>query len=140
MVEAEDAFGGRDVASVTAAELRSAKRLGISDGALARRMDCAEQAVRDRRRELGVLPVYKTIDTCAAEFEAETPYFYSTYEAENESIRTDRPKVAILGGGPNRIGQGIEFDYCCVHAAQAFRALGYEAVMRSSRPTLFVYE
>jgi len=134
MVEAEDAFAGRDVAAVTAEELRAAKRLGLSDRALARRMECAEQAVRDRRRELGVIPVYKTIDTCAAEFEAETPYFYSTYEAENESIRTDRPKVAILGGGPNRIGQGIEFDYCCVHACYALEEAGFETVMINCNP------
>ncbi|HEY3202260.1 MAG TPA: carbamoyl-phosphate synthase large subunit [Thermoanaerobaculia bacterium] len=134
MVEGEEHFCGRDLASISREELRGAKRLGLSDGALARKMGSAEAAVRTRRRELSVTPVYKTIDTCAAEFEAQTPYFYSTYEDENESWRTEKPKVAILGGGPNRIGQGIEFDYCCVHACYALSEAGFETVMINCNP------
>ncbi|MEP6471195.1 MAG: carbamoyl-phosphate synthase large subunit [Acidobacteriota bacterium] len=134
MVREEKCLARRTPASLSAAELRRWKRLGLSDGALARAMGCAEADVRARRRELGVIPVYKTIDTCAAEFEAYTPYYYSTYEQENESQRTDKPKVVILGGGPNRIGQGIEFDYCCVHACYALSDAGYETVMINCNP------
>ncbi len=134
MVEVEESFAGRDLAVVSREELRDAKRLGLSDRALARRMGVDERSVGAKRRELGLVPVYKTIDTCAAEFEAETPYFYSTYEDENESRRTGRPKVAILGGGPNRIGQGIEFDYCCVHACYALAEAGFETVMINCNP------
>ena len=134
MVEAEEGFSGRCLAGASREELWSAKRLGLSDSALARKMGSDEHAVRARRRELGVTPVYKTIDTCAAEFEAQTPYFYSTYEEENESIRTGKPKVVILGGGPNRIGQGIEFDYCCVHACYALSEAGYETIMINCNP------
>ncbi len=134
MVETEDSFAGRQVGDVGREDLREAKRLGLSDRALAQKMGCDEQVVRARRKELGVLPVYKTIDTCAAEFEAQTPYFYSAYEDENESIRTDKPKVAILGGGPNRIGQGIEFDYCCVHACYALGEAGFETIMINCNP------
>jgi len=134
MVEAEASFAGRALAGVTRDALRDAKRLGLSDRTLARAMGVNEAAVRARRGELGILPVYKTIDTCAAEFEAETPYFYSTYEDENESFRTDKPKVVILGGGPNRIGQGIEFDYCCVHACYALTEAGFETIMINCNP------
>ncbi len=134
MVETEEGFAGRSLGSVSREELRDAKRLGLSDRALARKLGCDEAAVRGRRKELGLVPVYKTIDTCAAEFEAETPYFYSTYEDENESIRTGRRKVAILGGGPNRIGQGIEFDYCCVHACYALSEAGFETIMINCNP------
>jgi len=114
--------------------LRMAKGNGYSDRAIARLRGVSEGDVRGFRRERGIRPVYKRIDTCAAEFDAETPYFYSTYEAENESIRTDRRKIAILGGGPNRIGQGIEFDYCCVHASYALREAGYETIMINCNP------
>ncbi len=134
MVEAEEAFRGRSLGDVPRQTLRDAKRLGLSDRSLARRLGCGELEVRARRRELGVVPVYKTIDTCAAEFEASTPYFYSTYEDENESLRTEKPKVVILGGGPNRIGQGIEFDYCCVHACYALAEAGLETVMINCNP------
>ena len=134
MVEAEDAFEGQDLAAISRETLRQAKRLGLSDRALARRMDVSESAVRERRRALDVVPVFKTIDTCAAEFEAQTPYFYSTYEDENESVRTEKPKVVILGGGPNRIGQGIEFDYCCVHACYALSEAGFETIMINCNP------
>ncbi len=93
-----------------------------------------EQQIRDERKATGVIPTYRLVDTCAAEFEAFTPYYYSTYGSENEMRRTDRRKIMILGGGPNRIGQGIEFDYCCVHAAFALRELGFETIMVNSNP------
>jgi carbamoyl-phosphate synthase large subunit len=134
MVETEESFAGVRLESLDRERIRSAKRLGLSDRALARRMGCEEGELRARRQALGVVPVYKTIDTCAAEFEAETPYFYSTYEDENESIRTEKPKVAILGCGPNRIGQGIEFDYCCVHACYALGEAGFETIMINCNP------
>ncbi len=111
-----------------------AKQRGFSDRQLAHLLGRNELSIRALRHELGVLPVYKTVDTCAAEFQAFTPYHYSTYEIENESIRSERPKVIILGGGPNRIGQGIEFDYCCVHAVMAIREQGYEVIMINCNP------
>jgi len=114
--------------------LRRAKRAGLSDPLLARLLGADEAAVRARRRELGVTPVHKTVDTCAAEFAADTPYHYSTYEDESEVAPSDRPRVIILGAGPNRIGQGIEFDYCCVHAVAALRASGLETVMVNCNP------
>jgi carbamoyl-phosphate synthase large subunit len=134
IVAAEGCLTGRAPNDLSRDELSTLKRLGLSDAALGRAMRTGEADVRARRRELGVAPVYKTIDTCAAEFEAYTPYYYSTYETENESLRTDRPKVVILGGGPNRIGQGIEFDYCCVHACYALSEAGYETVMINCNP------
>ena len=93
-----------------------------------------EAAVRMMRKKMDVIPVYKTVDTCAAEFAASTPYHYSTYERENESIRRTKKKVIILGGGPNRIGQGIEFDYCCVHGVMALREEGFETIMVNCNP------
>ncbi|MEH1169283.1 carbamoyl-phosphate synthase large subunit [Micromonospora sp. CPCC 205539] len=116
--------------------LRHAKRAGLSDRQLAalRPELAAEDGVRTLRHRLDVRPVYKTVDTCAAEFEATTPYHYSTYDFETEVVPSDRPKVLILGSGPNRIGQGIEFDYSCVHAVQALRAAGYETVMINCNP------
>jgi carbamoyl-phosphate synthase large subunit len=134
MVREEGSFAGRSPDGLSRDELRDSKRFGLSDATLARAMGSTESAVRERRKELGVVPVYKTIDTCAAEFEAYTPYYYSTYEDENESLRTGKPKVVILGGGPNRIGQGIEFDYCCVHACYALADAGYETVMINCNP------
>ncbi len=136
MVAEEATLAGKSPENLIRDELRRAKRSGLSDRSIARAMGGAasEEAIRDRRRALGVTPVYKTIDTCAAEFEAETPYFYSTYEEENESLATERPKVVILGGGPNRIGQGIEFDYCCVHACYALSKAGYETIMINCNP------
>ena len=95
---------------------------------------CTEDTVRSLRRKLKIAPVYKTVDTCAAEFEAYTPYYYSTYETENEIRPTDKKKIAILGSGPNRIGQGIEFDYCCVHASFALHEDGYETIMVNCNP------
>jgi carbamoyl-phosphate synthase large subunit len=114
--------------------LREAKRWGFSDRRLAQLWKTSEDAVRKRRLDAHILPVYKLVDTCAAEFEAFTPYYYSTYETENEARPSTKPKVVILGGGPNRIGQGIEFDYCCVHASFALREAGYESIMVNSNP------
>ena len=111
-----------------------AKRLGFSDMQIAHLTGSDEDAVAARRKHLGIRPVYKLVDTCAAEFRAATPYYYSTYEEENEARVSDRKKVMILGGGPNRIGQGIEFDYCCVHASFALRELGIESIMVNSNP------
>ncbi|MGG6238569.1 carbamoyl-phosphate synthase large subunit [Nodosilinea sp. AN01ver1] len=115
-------------------QMRAVKRQGFSDRQIAYATGTHEDAVRDYRKGLGVIPVYKTVDTCAAEFEAFTPYYYSTYEDETEVLPSDRPKVMILGGGPNRIGQGIEFDYCCCHASFALRDDGYETIMVNSNP------
>jgi carbamoyl-phosphate synthase large subunit len=125
----------------TAAEWRAIKSEGFSDARIAELTGKTEKAVRKARHKAGVRPVYKRVDTCAAEFEAKTPYMYSTYEApsfngevENEARVSDRQKVVILGGGPNRIGQGIEFDYCCVHAAYAMADLGIESIMVNCNP------
>ena len=117
-----------------AAALRAVKAMGFSDKRLARLTRTTEKAVRDQRWAAGVRPVFKRVDTCAAEFEAYTPYLYSTYEEECEAQPTDRPKVMILGGGPNRIGQGIEFDYCCVHASFALAKAGFETIMVNCNP------
>ncbi|MCU0424244.1 MAG: carbamoyl-phosphate synthase large subunit [Candidatus Kapabacteria bacterium] len=110
------------------------KQFGFSDRQLAILTGSSEKEVRTHRLKLGIKPVFKTIDTCAAEFESETPYHYSTYEQENESVRSARKKVVILGGGPNRIGQGIEFDYCCVQAVFALKQAGFEAIMINCNP------
>ncbi|MEX0735959.1 MAG: carbamoyl-phosphate synthase large chain, partial [Bacteroidota bacterium] len=119
---------------ITREVLVRAKQYGFSDRQLAHIWGSSELAVRQLRKQLNVLPVFKTVDTCAAEFEAHTPYHYSTYDQENESIRTDRKKVIILGGGPNRIGQGIEFDYCCVHGVYALEEEGIETIMINCNP------
>ncbi len=115
-------------------DLLKAKRHGFSDRQLAHLWQSDEWTVRALRKELGVAPVFKTVDTCAAEFEAYTPYHYSTYETETEAIQSDRKKIMILGGGPNRIGQGIEFDYCCCHASYALKEDGFETIMVNSNP------
>jgi len=114
--------------------LRPAKQLGFSDARLAALWETNEDDVRAQRKRLGIRPVYKRVDTCAAEFVAHTPYLYSTYEDECEADPTDKKKIMILGGGPNRIGQGIEFDYCCVHAVFALREAGYETIMVNCNP------
>jgi carbamoyl-phosphate synthase large subunit len=119
---------------ITPEILRRAKEYGFSDRQLATLWKTDELAIRRLRKEMGVLPVFKTVDTCAAEFAAETPYHYSTYDAENEVHRSDRRKVIILGGGPNRIGQGIEFDYCCVHGVFALKEEGFETIMINCNP------
>ncbi len=110
------------------------KQAGYSDAQIAWLLRVDEEAVAKRRKELGLRRVYKTVDTCAAEFESNTPYFYSTFEGENESIPSDRKKIVVLGSGPNRIGQGIEFDYCCVHGLLAIKDVGYEAIMINCNP------
>ena len=122
---------GKDLATM---DLRKAKRLGFSDHQIAFTRGISQDEVRAQRKAEGVIPTYRLVDTCAAEFEAHTPYYYSTYGDENEAKETDGKKIVILGGGPNRIGQGIEFDYCCVHAAFALKELGYETVMVNSNP------
>ena len=119
---------------ISRADLLKAKRHGFSDRQLAHLWQSDEWTVRALRKELGVAPVFKTVDTCAAEFEAYTPYHYSTYETDNEAIRSNRQKIMILGGGPNRIGQGIEFDYCCCHASYALKEDGFETIMVNSNP------
>jgi carbamoyl-phosphate synthase large subunit len=120
--------------TLATADRRRAKKLGFSDRQLSITTGKSESAVRAERKAAGVIPTYRLVDTCAAEFEAFTPYYYSTYGTENEMRRTDRRKIMILGGGPNRIGQGIEFDYCCVHAAFALREIGFETIMVNSNP------
>ena len=120
--------------SLDAGDLRTLKRLGFSDAQIAAATRTTEETVRARRIALGVTPTFKTVDTCAAEFEASTPYHYSTYEDEDEVRDSVRRKVMILGSGPNRIGQGIEFDYCCVHAAFALRDAGFETIMVNCNP------
>ncbi|MGC6464254.1 MAG: carbamoyl-phosphate synthase large subunit [Akkermansiaceae bacterium] len=122
---------GKDLANL---DLRRAKKLGFSDVQIANARGISADEVRAERKEQGIIPTYRLVDTCAAEFEAATPYYYSTYGDENEARETDAKKIVILGGGPNRIGQGIEFDYCCVHASFALRELGYESVMVNSNP------
>jgi carbamoyl-phosphate synthase large subunit len=122
------------LASLSADTLRTLKKKGFSDRRLAKLLKTSEKAVRDQRRALNVRPVYKRVDTCAAEFATNTAYMYSTYEEECEAQPTDKKKIMVLGGGPNRIGQGIEFDYCCVHAALAMREDGYETIMVNCNP------
>jgi len=120
---------------ITAGEMQWVKQQGFSDGQIAFATETTEDEVRNYRKQLGVVPVYKLVDTCAAEFEAFTPYYYSTYErGESEIKPSQKKKVMILGGGPNRIGQGIEFDYCCCHASFALSAKGYETIMVNSNP------
>jgi len=131
-VEAEVKAGG--LAVLDAARLRALKRKGFSDARLASLLGTDEHAVRKLRQAFGVRPVYKRVDSCAAEFATTTAYMYSTYEDECEAAPSDRPKVIVLGGGPNRIGQGIEFDYCCVHAALALRQDGFETIMVNCNP------
>ena len=117
-----------------AAQFRRAKQMGFSDKQLATLWKCTEDEVRDKRKALGILPGYRLVDTCAAEFEAYTPYYYSSYDGEDEVRLTEKERIVILGGGPNRIGQGIEFDYCCVHAAFALKDDGYETIMVNCNP------
>lgn len=119
---------------ITPEILRKAKRFGFSDKQLANILKSTEEEVRQFRFKNDIIPVYKTVDTCAAEFESNTPYHYSTYEKYNESISSDKEKIIILGGGPNRIGQGIEFDYCCVRCVKALREEGYETIMINCNP------
>ena len=130
--EAEVAAAGID--ALDTARVRALKRMGFSDARLSQLLGTDEQAIRALRRAFGVRPVYKRVDSCAAEFATDTAYLYSTYEDECEAQPTSRDKIMVLGGGPNRIGQGIEFDYCCVHAALALREDGYETIMVNCNP------
>jgi len=134
IVELELKLEQRSLGELTKDELRELKRKGFADRRLAYLTKSSEADVRARRHALGIRPVFKRVDTCAAEFATKTAYMYSTYEEECEAEPTDRKKVMVLGGGPNRIGQGIEFDYCCVHAAMALREDGYETIMVNCNP------
>src|SRR5690606_19737483 len=132
LVGAENRY--RALTEVSRPDLVRMKRFGFSDRQLAQLRNESEDTVRERRWEMKVRPVYNVVDTCAGEFPAHTPYLYSTYMDENESVRSDRRKVVILGSGPNRIGQGVEFDYCCVQASLALREAGWETIMVNSNP------
>ncbi|HWT15371.1 MAG TPA: carbamoyl-phosphate synthase large subunit [Patescibacteria group bacterium] len=134
LVQMEQKVAHQGLVALDANRLRALKRVGFSDARLAQLVGTNEDAVRHLRRALNVRPVYKRVDSCAAEFATDTAYLYSTYEEECESAPTDRDKIIVLGGGPNRIGQGIEFDYCCVHAALALRDDGYETIMVNCNP------
>ncbi|TLZ04826.1 MAG: carbamoyl-phosphate synthase large subunit [Gammaproteobacteria bacterium] len=134
LVKQEAQVREHGLGALGAERLRVLKRKGFADACLARLLDMPEKAIRDKRHELGVVPVYKRVDTCAAEFATVTAYLYSTYDEECEADPTDKRKIMILGGGPNRIGQGIEFDYCCVHAALQLREDGFETIMVNCNP------
>ena len=134
VMEIQKAIEGLRLEDISPELLRSFKEVALSDRRLAYLTEKTENEVREYRKRLGVVPVYKRVDTCGAEFESFTPYLYSTYEAENEAAPTDRRKIMILGSGPNRIGQGIEFDYCCCHASFALRDAGFETIMVNCNP------
>ncbi len=134
LVNVENEIRELGLAGFNAEIMRAAKRKGFSDARIAELVGADENAVRKRRVEMDVRPVYKRVDTCAAEFATTTAYMYSSYDEECEADPTDKPKIMILGGGPNRIGQGIEFDYCCVHAALALKESGYETIMVNCNP------
>jgi carbamoyl-phosphate synthase large subunit len=134
IVDLEMELDDKKIADLDATTLRALKRKGFSDRRLAYLMKATEGEMRAHRHALGIRPVYKRVDTCAAEFATNTAYMYSTYEEECEAQPTDRKKIIVLGGGPNRIGQGIEFDYCCVHAALALREDGFETIMVNCNP------
>src|SRR6058998_3351595 len=140
IVELEKRLQGRCLLDLSGEQLREAKRAGLSDQTLSELLVCENRShvtsdqVRQRRKSLGVRPVFKRVDTCAAEFESFTPYLYSTYEGECEAFPTGRKKIVVLGSGPNRIGQGIEFDYCCCHASFALKEAGYETIMINCNP------
>jgi len=134
LVEEEESLAAEGPEALDGERLRRLKRKGFSDSRLGALVGLKEAGVRERRKAAGVAPVFKRVDTCAAEFATTTAYMYSTYEDECEAEPTDRRKIVILGGGPNRIGQGIEFDYCCVHAALALRDAGYETIMVNCNP------
>lgn len=134
IVKMEEELSKHTVETIPREVLRKAKRLGFSDKQIAHLLGTDELTVRAVRKRWGIVPTYKMVDTCAAEFEAETPYYYSTYEDEDEVRSTGKRKIVILGSGPNRIGQGIEFDYCCVHAVKALKEEGYETIMVNCNP------
>ena len=135
IVELEERLRGTQLLEMTAELMREAKQAGFSDRQMAFIWDTNEMEVRQHRKQLGIVATFKSVDTCAAEFEAYTPYYYSTYETEDETPpKSDKRRIMILGGGPNRIGQGIEFDYCCCHASYALREMGIESIMVNSNP------
>ncbi|MFP6775682.1 MAG: carbamoyl-phosphate synthase large subunit [PS1 clade bacterium] len=134
IVSCEMQFNGHSITEIDSETMYLLKRKGFSDSRLADLFCCSEQVVRERRKALNIKPVFKRVDSCAAEFDTQTAYMYSTYQKQCEANPTDKDKIMILGGGPNRIGQGIEFDYCCVHASIALRAKGYETIMVNCNP------
>jgi carbamoyl-phosphate synthase large subunit len=134
LVEFEKEVTQYELETIPASLMRRAKEKGYADRQLGHLLECLESEVHKKRREMGINRVYKLVDTCAAEFEAKTPYYYSTFDKENESIPTNKKKVIILGSGPNRIGQGIEFDYSCVHGVLAAKECGYETIMLNCNP------
>jgi carbamoyl-phosphate synthase large subunit len=134
LVELEKVIAKYDLETIPTDLLRKAKEKGYADRQIAHILDCYESEVNKKRKDLGIKRVYKLVDTCSAEFEAKTPYYYSTFDTENESISSTRKKVVVLGSGPNRIGQGIEFDYSCVHGVLAAKECGYETIMINCNP------
>ncbi|MGH8505130.1 MAG: carbamoyl-phosphate synthase large subunit, partial [Stenotrophobium sp.] len=134
LIAVEGEIHQRKISQIEEIDLRRYKRLGFSDRRLARLLGVKEESVRKQRHKLGVRPVYKRVDTCAAEFPSSTAYLYSSYDEECEAAPSQRDKIVVLGGGPNRIGQGIEFDYCCVHASMALRENGFETIMINCNP------
>jgi carbamoyl-phosphate synthase large subunit len=134
LIEMEKEIGEYDLQTIPVELMRKAKEKGYADRQIAHLLDCLESEVHARRKEMGINRVYKMVDTCAAEFDAKTAYYYSSFDSENESISSDRKKVIVLGSGPNRIGQGIEFDYSCVHGILAAKEAGYEAIMINCNP------
>ncbi|MDF7666771.1 carbamoyl-phosphate synthase large subunit [Orbaceae bacterium ESL0727] len=135
LIHQEESLKNQQLADLNSDEMWQLKRKGFADARIAKLLNVTEQAVRDHRHKLAIYPVYKRVDTCAAEFATDTAYLYSTYEQECEACPShDRKKIMILGGGPNRIGQGIEFDYCCVHAALSLREAGYQTIMVNCNP------
>jgi carbamoyl-phosphate synthase large subunit len=134
LVEMEKEISKYELHTISPALMRKAKEKGYADRQIAHLLDCYESDVYKKRKDMGINRVYKLVDTCAAEFEAKTPYYYSTFDSENESIVSDKKKIVVLGSGPNRIGQGIEFDYSCVHGVLAARECGYETIMINCNP------
>lgn len=134
LIFTENNIANNSISKITKEDLYNYKQKGFSDLRIATLLNCSDRTVYERRKALSVLPVYKRVDSCAAEFDTETAYLYSTYQKECESNPSSNKKIMILGGGPNRIGQGIEFDYCCVHASLALRELGYETIMVNCNP------
>ncbi|NVK85061.1 MAG: carbamoyl-phosphate synthase large subunit [Cytophagia bacterium] len=134
LLELEDEISQYNLDTLPERLLRIAKEKGYADRQIAHLLDCWESEVFNKRHELGIKRVYKLVDTCAAEFEAQTPYYYSTFDQENESVSSDKKKIIVLGSGPNRVGQGIEFDYCCVHGLYAAKECGYETIMINCNP------
>jgi len=134
LIELEKEISKYEIHDIPASLMRKAKEKGYADRQIAHLLDCYESDVNKKRTDMGINRVYKLVDTCSAEFEARTPYYYSTFDAENESVSTNRKKIVVLGSGPNRIGQGIEFDYSCVHGVLAAKECGYETIMINCNP------